>query len=317
MDSFKRAGLAPKKYHIMMVLLVIVWGLELSVAKDALEYANTFLILNVKYFIGALVITVVAWRTGQMHLPKLQDVPMLILTTFVGHIVYFYCEYSALATVPVANITIILGFLPIGTILVEKVLFHRRLSGKLIAFMCICVVGIFLVIGTDFSSMRGGSSGGYLMCLGILGSWLGYLFLTEGIAVKYGGIQIAFLQNWLAWFMTIPMVVPHLPELTHLPPKVTMELLYLGIVSEGLCFLAEITGLEKLGSTISAVYSNFLPVTSSLFGVILLGQDMVLLQYIGGAIVITTGFLVIREKERIDMTGTSCIKREESTCGKN
>ena len=61
MDSFKRAGQAPKKYHIMMVLLVIVWGLELSVAKDALEYANTFLILNVKYFIGALVITVVAW----------------------------------------------------------------------------------------------------------------------------------------------------------------------------------------------------------------------------------------------------------------
>ena len=146
----------------MMVFLVIVWGLELAIAKDALEYVDRLLVLNVKYFFGFFVIAVVAKKTTGFHLPALRDLPLIIATTIIGHILYFFCEYGALDTVPVANITIILGFLPIASILVEKAIFHRKTSINLNAFMRACVVGIFLVIGSDFSSMRGGSFNGYL-----------------------------------------------------------------------------------------------------------------------------------------------------------
>ncbi|MBQ9015320.1 MAG: DMT family transporter [Firmicutes bacterium] len=290
-------------FHVMMIFLVIVWGLEYAVAKDALDHVDTLIILNVKYFFGALLIAAVAKKTAGFRLPDKRDVPVLIGTTILGHIIYFYCEYAAMATVPVANITIILGFLPIGSILIEKLFFHRRTNGKLILFMMVCIIGIFLTIGADFRSMRGGSGRGYLMCLGALGAWLAYLFLTEKIAYKYGSIEIALWQTVIAWLLTSPVMVPHVAELPALPPRVMMELLYLGIVSEGLCFLAEVTGLEKLGPTISAVYSNFLPVTSALFGMLLLHQDLVLLQYLGGALVIAAGFLVIREKDRLDLQG--------------
>lgn len=298
MNFFTKAG--QSQFHIMMTFLVIVWGLEYAVAKDALDHVDAMIILNVKYFFGALLIAAVAWKTSGFHLPEKKDIPVLIGTTILGHIIYFYCEYAAMATVPVANITIILGFLPIGTILIEKLLFHRRMSGKLLLFMLVCLVGIFLTIGADLHSVQGGSVWGYLMCLGALGAWLGYLFLTENVANKYGSIEIALYQTIIAWVLTSPAMFPHIQQLPDLPPRVMIELLYLGIVSEGLCFLAEVTGLEKLGPTISAVYSNFLPVTSALFGVILLGQNLVPLQYLGGALVIAAGFLVIREKARLD-----------------
>lgn len=288
------------KYHIMMVILVIVWGLELAIAKDALEHVDKLLILNVKYFFGFFVIAVVAKRADAFHLPALRDLPLIIATTIIGHILYFFCEYSALDSVPVANITIILGFLPIASILVEKALFHRKTSIKLIVFMLVCVVGIFLVIGSDFSSMRGGSFYGYLFCGGALLCWLAYLFLTESLTNKYGAIPIALFQTIIAWVITTPVVFPQYPGLLQLPVGIMLELLYLGIVSEGICFLIEITGLEKLGPTISAVYSNFLPVTSAFFGFVLLHQNLVLLQIIGGLVVIASGYLVIREKDRLD-----------------
>lgn len=293
-------GTGKTKFHIMMIFLVIVWGLEYAVAKDALDHVGTFLILNVKYFLGALLIAAVNVKTSGLHLPQPRDLPVIVLTTILGHIVYFYCEYSAMDTVPVANITIILGFLPIGSILIEKLLFHRRLSGRLLLFMAALIAGIFLTIGGDAAALRGGSGTGYLFCLAALGAWLAYLFLTEAIAQRYGSIQLAFFQTAIAWILTTPVMVPHAAELTQLPAKVLLELVYLGIVSEGLCFLVELTGLEKLGPTISAVYSNLLPVSSAIFGVLLLHQNLVALQYLGGALVILAGFLVIREKDRLD-----------------
>ena len=284
----------------MMILLVIVWGMELAIAKDALEHLDTLVILNVKYFFGFMVIAAVTWKTTGFFLPALRDLPLIIATTIIGHILYFACEYYALGSVPVANITIILGFLPIASILVEKLFFHRKNSIRLVLFMVCCVAGIVLVIGSDFSAMRGGSFKGYLSCGGALLSWLAYLFLTESLTNKYGAVPIALFQTIIAWVITTPVVFPHYPDLMHLPANVILELLYLGIVSEGVCFLVEITGLEKLGSTISAVYSNFLPVTSAFFGFVLLGQNLVPMQIAGGLIVIVSGYLVIREKDRLD-----------------
>ena len=288
------------KYHAMMVFMVIVWGLELSVAKDALNYAGTFFILNCKYFLGCLLIAVVCAKKEGIHLPRMKDLPLLIASTLVGHIIYFYCEYGALATVPVANITIVLAFLPIASIIIEKIIFKRKTTAKLFLFMICLVIGIFFVIGSDFTSLRGGSATGYLFCAGALAAWLAFLFLTEAVTNLYGAIQTAFYQTFIAWILTLPAMIPHVSALPDMPPLVLIEFVYLGLISEGVCFLIEITGLEKLGPTVSAVYNNFLPVTSAFFGFVLLHQNLVLLQCFGGLVVIIFGYLVIREKDRVD-----------------
>lgn len=288
------------KYHILMVFLVTVWGMEWSIAKDALDHVDTLLLMNVKYFFGALLIAFVAKKMTGFRLPELKDLPFIIGSTFLGHIVYLYSEYVALDTVPIANITVIYGFLPIGTILVEKLLFHRRLSIKLLLLMILGVIGIALTIGTDLGDLAGGKAKGYLMCVVALLAWLGYLFLTESTTEKYGSITVALYQASLAWCMTAPLAAPKWHTISQLPPQILLELLYLGLISEGVCFIIEVTGLERLGSTICAVYSNFLPVTSAFFGLILLHQDLILLQYIGGFIVIVSGFFVIREKDYLD-----------------
>ena len=289
------------KYHLLLCLLVVLWGLEFSIAKDALNSVDTFMILNFKYFLGMIFIGSICLKKKDMGLPEIRDLPFIIAATILGHIVYFYCEYYALkCNVPVTNISVLYGFLPVGTVIIEKIIFKRSISLKLIVSMFVCIVGIILTIGVDLSSLTEGKGIGYVMVLCALGAWLAYLFLTEDTTNKYGALRIAFYQTFIAWALTIPAMIPHIPEFASLDHKVLLEMIYLGIVSEGLCFLIEVTGIEKLGSTISAVYSNFLPVTSAFFGMVLLGQDLVLLQYIGGVTVIAAGIFIIREKDRLD-----------------
>ena len=59
-------------------------------------------------------------------------------------------------------------------------------------------------------------------------------------------------------------------------------------------------GLQKLGPTTSALYSNFLPVTTTFFGAIFLKESITLLQVIGGIVVVASAFIVIKEKGKLD-----------------
>ena len=44
------------KYHLLMVFLIIVWGIEFAVAKDALALFDTVTLLWIKYGIGAVTV---------------------------------------------------------------------------------------------------------------------------------------------------------------------------------------------------------------------------------------------------------------------
>lgn len=295
-----KGNASTSKYHIMMVFMIIMWGLDYSVAKDALDHVDTFMILNVRYFIGMIVIGIIAGRTVRLKLPDKKDLPLILATALIGHILYFSAEYAAMETIPVANITVILGFLPIASSFVDRFVFHSRLSGRLFAFMILCILGIAMTIGSDLTTLMSGKAGGYMLCVAALFAWLSYLFLTEILTKKYGPVPVALYQTTLAFVLTFPVMAPDISTLPQLPPKILLEMVYLGVVSEGMCFLIEITGLEKLGPTISSVYSNFLPVSTAFFGMILLGQDLSLLQYAGGILVIVSGYLVIRERARLN-----------------
>ena len=61
-----------------------------------------------------------------------------------------------------------------------------------------------------------------------------------------------------------------------------------------------VRGLKVLGPTISAMFSNFLPVTATFFGWLFLGESIGVMQFIGGAIVIASSCIVIKEKGKME-----------------
>ena len=61
-----------------------------------------------------------------------------------------------------------------------------------------------------------------------------------------------------------------------------------------------IRGIRDLGPTITVMYTNFLPVTSTIFGWLLLGEKLGMVQIIGGIIVVAASCVVISEKGRLD-----------------
>lgn len=181
-------------------------------AKNVLEVFRPLNLMFFKYFGGLIVITLIKAVAERKFTIRKKDIIFFVMCSLTGQVLYYFCEYTAMEYIPVALITIILSFVPIISILIERVFFKTKLSVSIIAGLVVCVIGM-------------GSAG------------TGYLIYVRG--VKY------------------------------------------------------------LGSTISSLFSNFLPVTSTFFGWLILGQSLGVMQIAGGLIVIVSACYVIIEKSRL------------------
>ena len=290
------------KAHILMTLLVISWGFDYVPAKLGLEILEPMSLLFLKYAFGLVTLLIIKFIISRnMALPKLRDIPVFVACAIFGELIYFYCEYSAMDYLPVALLTIILGFVPVLSVAIERVLYKRRANRIIFIGIGFCILGIIFVIGSDWHIIFQGRAIGYILAFGAVISWNVYNFITASERLeKYDSATLSCTQIICTLLLCSPMAWHMMPPLTEITPMVWAGIAWIGVVDSGLGFLIMVYGLQKLGPTTSALYSDFMPVSSTFFGAILLHETITKLQVLGGIIVVIAGFFVIREKGRLD-----------------
>lgn len=285
---------------LLMCILVCAWGLDYVFAKEALTVLAPMNLLFLKYLTGAVLVFAIKLKHDRKALVRLRDIPFFILCSLTGEILYYFCEYSAMDYLPVSLITIILSFVPALSILIERVVFKKRFTAKMMLGIIICVIGVGIVIGADFRVLLEGRLIGYLLAFGAVISWNIYNFITASVSRNYSSPTMAFNQLLCTILLVGPYAVHTMPDIEVFTPGVVGGILYLGIVSAGIGFMIMVRGLKALGPTISAMFSNFLPVTATFFGWLFLGEAIGVMQFIGGAVVIVSSCIVIIEKGKME-----------------
>ena len=285
---------------LLMCGLVCLWGLDYVFAKGALGIMKPMCLLFLKYCVGFVLVAVVKFSQDRKTIARKKDIPFFILCSITGEILYFSCEYTAMDYIPVSLITIILAFVPAVSIIIERVVFGRRFTAKMAAGVLICIVGVAIVIGADFGSLLHGRSTGYLLAFGAVLSWNAYNFITAKVSQHYTGATMTFNQLLCTILLLAPYAVHNMPSLDEFTPAISGGIIYLGLGSAGLGYLILVRGLRVLGPTISAMFSNFLPVTATFFGWVFLGESIGPAQIIGGIIVIISSCVVITEKGKVE-----------------
>ena len=282
-----------------MFVLVFMWGLDYSVAKNALEVFRPLNLMFFKYLGGLIVITAIKVAAERRFTVRKKDIIFFVLCSLTGQVLYYFCEYTAMEYIPVALITIILSFVPIISILIERVFFKTKMPVRIITGLVVCVIGVGLVIGADFKSLFSGRALGYLLAFGAVISWNMYNFITARISRTYTELTMAFNQLLCTVLISLPYAAAVMPPAECFTPKIILSLAYLGVGSAGTGYLIYVRGVKYLGPTISSLFSNFLPVTSTFFGWLILGQSLGIMQIAGGLIVIVSACYVIIEKNRL------------------
>ncbi len=294
MDSRKR------NMYLLMTALVFAWGLEYIFAKQALAVMEPLTLVFFKYLIGLAVAVIIKLKLEGKSLIRKKDIPVFLFCALFGEVGYFYFEYSSMQYLPVSLVTIVLAFVPALSIVIDKALFKKKVTKKMTAGIILSVVGITLVIGVDWHILFQGRIVGYLLAFGAVITWNLYNFLTASLHDRYESATLTLNQIICSLLLVWPYALSHLPHSETVTPGVVWGILYLGILSTGVGFIIFVRSLHILGPTVTAIFSNFLPVTTTLFGWLILKETILPVQMAGGVIVIAAGYIVIKEKGRLE-----------------
>ncbi|GAB1475413.1 DMT family transporter [Bacillota bacterium] len=295
-ESAKTNPSKKKIMYFLMVIMVLSWGLEYAFAKQALEAFEPITLLFFKYFIGLIILLFIKLKMEGRKFIKKKDIPMFLLCALFGEVGYFYAEYKAMSFLPVSIITIVLAFVPIVSLLIDRVIYKRKVTKKTVGGVLFCVVGIGLIIGVDLDVIFEGRIFGYILAFSAVIFWNVYNFITASLHERYGSVTLSFNQIVCALLLIWPYALTHLPEWDYVTPGIIWSILYLGLVSTAVGFVIVVKALHILGPTVTSMFSNFMPVTSTVFGWLLLKETIQPLQMLGGVIVITAGYFVIKDR---------------------
>lgn len=286
--------------YLLMSCLVIFWGFDYVVAKEALELLPPLTLMFLKYSVGVFLLIAVKLKTDFQRMVRKKDIPLFILCSIFGEILYYLCEYTAMDYIPVSLITIVLAFVPALSIITEKVLFKKNTTRAIVIGVAACIFGVALIIGMDFGQLMQGRLVGYLLAFGAVLSWNMYNFLTTSLHERYTSITLTCTQLTCTALLLMPYAIHTMPPIQSFTPAIIGGIIYLGVLSAGVGFLIMVRALHVLGPTPAALFSNFLPVTSTFFGWFLLHESISGMQIIGGIIVIASACVVIKEKEKLE-----------------
>jgi len=293
-------SLQKRTAYLLMIALMFAWGIEYIFAKQALDVMEPLTLVFFKYLIGFAVCMVIKLKTEGKSLMSRKDIPLFVFCAIAGEVGYFYLEYTAMEFLPVSLLTIILALVPALSFIVDKAVYKKKATGKIIAGILLSIAGVVLVIGTDYRVLFQGRLTGYLVAFGAVVSWNIYNFLTASLHDRYGTVTLTVNQLICTLLLTCPYAFAHMPDFNRVTLSTAGGILFLGLVGTGIGFLIYVRALHVLGPTVTAIVSNFLPVTATLFGWLILKEVISPLQMAGGAVVIAAGCLVIKEKGRLE-----------------
>lgn len=275
---------------LSLVALAAIWGINFSVMKVVLVELDP-LALNALRFplaVAALAL-LLRGRTGPT-LPDTEDLPRILLLGVLGNVVYQLCFIFGIDGTGAGNASLLLSTTPVWTVLLSAFAGHERATPAVVVGVVGTVVGMTFVVlgrGDEISLSSATLRGDLLMVLASI-LWSLYTVGGRGAVAKYGPVK---MTAWTLWVGTPCLVAIGLPsvmrtDLATLSFGAWMGVIYTGLLSIGLAYLIWYRGVQRLGNTRTAAYSNLVPIAALITAWAWLGEVPTRIQLLGATIIL-------------------------------
>ena len=280
-----------KATHGLMLVLLLIWTVDAVTVSTAVESMSQIFLLCFKTLCSIPVLAVFVHLREGLRLPRKKDVPLLLLATVLGDVLYFFFEYTAYKYLPVAQVTVLLGFLPAASYLVDCCVRRTRPEPRILMVILLSIVGLVLAV---WDGQGDGSVIGILSCVLCVIIWIAYGYVARALDRSFSPEAITLYESVGAVaLMLIPALLRRPAEIA--AGDLWISIIGMGILTTGFGYIIEVRGLIDLGTTVSGIYLNFLPVFTAIAGALVLHQHMTPLQLAGSGLVILCGLHVVRK----------------------
>jgi drug/metabolite transporter (DMT)-like permease len=280
----------PLRAHAALFVMVVIWGVNFSVAKIALETLSPLAFNALRFPLAAILLFVVLRSRGGLPVPGRAEVPRLVMLGLLGNLLYQMFFIFGLDRTTAGNASLLLAGTPIITALLSALFGHEELRARVWAGVLATFAGITMIVlgGASDAGTGGGTLVGDLLMLGASATWSFYAVGSRSLIKRHGPLAVT---AWTLWIGAVGIVTIGVPDLLDLewaaiPVAAWAATIYAGVLSIGLAYMIYYYGVSRIGNTRTASYSNIVPVIALVAAWLWLGEIPKLVQIIGAAIII-------------------------------
>jgi len=285
--------------YARLIAVPAIWGGTFVAGKHVVAVLSPMMGSFARYVVACVALLVAAFvlEGGLPKLTRRQWIGTFVLGTF-GVFAYNLFFMAALERLPGSRAALIIALNPAITIAISAVVLMEHLSPRRWLGVAIALFGVWIVIshGDIASIASAGIGAGELFMFGAVTSWALYTIIGRKVL---GGLTPLAATNYAALWGTLMLACTAAPEfgsvtMSQFDGVMVGSLLYLGIGGTALAFVWYYMSVKKLGTAVTSIFNNLVPVFGVAISVLVLGEELLVSMLVGGAIAIAGVMMVSR-----------------------
>jgi drug/metabolite transporter (DMT)-like permease len=238
-----------------------------------------------------LLVIVVIKIEGSLPRLNRKQIFLTAILGFTGVFINNICFFGALARVPAGRTSLFVSLTPIVIAILAGFFFSERLGVRRWIGILVALIGAIVVITrgdlvsgiTDINQSIGL---GELMMIGAVFSWAAYTLISREVIETLSPIvATTYSTLWGFFFLSIGALGEFKDiDWVLLDWRVWTSVFYLGAFGTVIAFIWFYEGIQAVGPSRTAIFSNLVPAFGVLFSVLLLGEPLLISMVVGGLI---------------------------------
>jgi drug/metabolite transporter (DMT)-like permease len=277
---------------LKLVMVAALWGGTFIAGRILAQSLPLMTAAFGRFFVASILLVFVAVKM-EGKLPRLNREQILLTAVlgFTGIFLYNICFFGALARVPAGRTSLFVSLTPIVTAILAGIIYSERLGLRRWMGIVIALLGAIVVITRGdllggFADISQSLGLGELMMLGAVLSWATYTLISRKALETLSPIAATTYGTlWGFVFLSIG-AIGEFREIDWmlLDWRVWTSVFYLGAFGTVLAFIWYYQGIQMVGPSRTAIFTNLVPAFGVLFSVVLLGEPILISMVVGGLI---------------------------------
>jgi len=278
-----------------LAMMVVIWGVNFAVVKAALQAFTPMAFNAVRFCIASVLVALVLRAQGGLGLPAREHRWRIVGLGVLGNVVYQMCFIQGLDHTRAGSASLILALTPVMTALLSTLTGQERPGGRTWGGAALSITGVALVTGTGISVGGTRALVGDLILIAASLSWATYTVGSRGMVRVYGSVRTTAWTMWVGTALLVPLGVPELARLDWgaLDWRAWGGLWFSAVFAIALAYLIWYRGVERIGNTRTAIFSNLTPVVAMTAAAVLLNERPSPWALLGAALTLT-GVMIVR-----------------------
>jgi drug/metabolite transporter (DMT)-like permease len=275
--------------------MTIIWGSNFTAIKYSLDDMLPLAFNGLRFVIASTVMLIAMRMASRGPRVSRRDLWRLFGIGLIGNTFYQSVFILGLDRTRAGNAALIIATTPLFTALYERFRGQEYFTRMGIVGLWLAFSGIVLVIiGGNSDVSFGETAIGDLMVLSATISWVFYTVGSRPLVEKYGSMKATAIMMSAG---TPPLLLICAPSLLRQDWSQVGDLAWAGVIysallAVALAYLIWNYGVRRIGSTRTAIYSNFTPVVAMLVAWPALGEVPTAGQLVGAAVIFAGIYLV-------------------------